>query len=196
MGFYFQDDYWEAVNELPIKQRNEVIVAIIEYYYTLEEPKLKGVSKAVFCAVRERVKKARQEADRKRTNRGQDADTNGTESGQNQDKNRTNSVNSLNKEGEGDIQKDIPKGISKKTPKFCPPTLDDVKAFVSEHSLSVDPQRFIDYYTANGWKVGRNAMKDWRAAIRNWSRNSYNTPAPSPAMTQEVNDELAQYFRD
>lgn len=185
MGFYFQDDYWEAVSELPVKQRNEVIVAIIEYYYTLEEPRLKGASKAVFCAVRERVKKARQEADRKRTNRGQDADTNGTECG-----------TSLNKEGEGDIQKDVPKGTSKKSYKFCPPSLDEVKAFVSEHNFAVDPQRFIDYYTANGWKVGRNPMKDWRAAVRNWSRRNYSTPISLPAMTQEVNDELAAYFRD
>ena len=70
MGFFFQDDYWEAVSELPVKQRREVIVGIVEYYFTLEEPSFKGAPKAVFCAVRERVKKARQEADRQRTNRG------------------------------------------------------------------------------------------------------------------------------
>lgn len=33
-----------------------------------------------------------------------------------------------------------------------------------------EAQRFTDYYTANGWKVGRNAMKDWKAAARNWRK--------------------------
>lgn len=196
MGFYFQDDYWEAVKDLPKKQRSEAITAIVEYYYTLEEPKLTAMPKVFFYAVRERVRKARQEADRKRTERGQDADTNRTESGQKEDKKRTNRGTSLNKEGEGDIQKDVPKGTSKKSPKFCPPSLDEVKAFVSEHNLAVDPQRFVDHYTANGWRVGRNPMKDWRAAVRNWSRSNYNAPKSLPAMTQEVNNELAAYFRD
>ena len=104
MGFYFQDDYWEAVNELPTKQRRELIVGIIEYYYTLEEPTFKGAPKAVFYAIRERVKKARQEADRKRTNRG----TGGESSA---DKSRTDCGTSLNKEGEGEGE-DIPNGIS------------------------------------------------------------------------------------
>ena len=102
MGFFFQDDYWEAVSELPVKQRREVIVGIVEYYFTLEEPSFKGAPKAVFCAVRERVKKARQEADRKRKERG----TGGESSA---DKPRTDCGTSLNKEGEGE---DIPNGIS------------------------------------------------------------------------------------
>jgi hypothetical protein len=37
----------------------------------------------------------------------------------------------------------------------------------------VDAERFIDYYTSNGWLVGRNRMKDWKAAVRTWERNNY-----------------------
>lgn len=36
----------------------------------------------------------------------------------------------------------------------------------------VEAQRFWDYYQSNGWKVGRNPMKDWKAAVRNWQRNA------------------------
>ena len=35
--------------------------------------------------------------------------------------------------------------------------------------------RFVDYYTANGWKVGKNPMKDWRAAVRTWERDDRQT---------------------
>lgn len=51
------------------------------------------------------------------------------------------------------------------------PTLEEVKAYCSERGNKVDPERFIDYYTSNGWKVGKNPMKDWKAAVRTWERS-------------------------
>jgi hypothetical protein len=57
--------------------------------------------------------------------------------------------------------------------KFRPPTLEEVKAYCTERNNAVDPQHFIDYYTANGWKVGKNSMKDWKAAVRTWESNGY-----------------------
>lgn len=62
--------------------------------------------------------------------------------------------------------------IGKGSKRFAPPTLEEVKAYCSERNNSVDAQRFIDYYTSNGWKVGKNPMKDWKAAVRNWERDS------------------------
>ena len=50
------------------------------------------------------------------------------------------------------------------------PTIEEVKAYCQERNNRVDPERFIDYYTANGWKVGKNPMKDWKAAVRTWER--------------------------
>lgn len=61
--------------------------------------------------------------------------------------------------------------------RFIPPTFEEVKAYCAERKNSVDPQRFIDYYTANGWKVGKNKMKDWQAAVRTWERNGYSSSA-------------------
>ena len=62
------------------------------------------------------------------------------------------------------------KGDIKGKTQFSPPTLEEVRAYCLERGNNVDPQRFVDYYTANGWKVGRNSMKDWKAAVRNWER--------------------------
>ena len=50
------------------------------------------------------------------------------------------------------------------------PTLEEVKAYCSERGNKVDPERWFDYYTSNGWKVGKNPMKDWKAAVRTWER--------------------------
>ena len=49
--------------------------------------------------------------------------------------------------------------------------MEEVKAYCLERKNAVDPVRFVDYYTANGWKVGKNPMKDWRAAVRTWERD-------------------------
>lgn len=55
--------------------------------------------------------------------------------------------------------------------KFVPPTLEEVKAYCLERGNKIDAQRFYDHYTANGWMVGRNRMKDWKAAVRNWEKS-------------------------
>lgn len=54
--------------------------------------------------------------------------------------------------------------------RFTAPTIEDVMAYCKERGNRVDPERFIDYYTSNGWKVGKNPMKDWKAAVRTWER--------------------------
>ena len=59
----------------------------------------------------------------------------------------------------------------KERKRFKAPTVDEVSAYCRERGNGVDPQHFVDYYTANGWKVGKNPMKDWKAAVRTWERN-------------------------
>jgi len=58
---------------------------------------------------------------------------------------------------------------------FRKPTVEEVQAYINENNYNVDAEHFIDYYTANGWKVGRNPMKDWKAAVRTWARNDHGT---------------------
>ncbi|MGN0135890.1 DUF6291 domain-containing protein [Anaerotignum sp.] len=73
------------------------------------------------------------------------------------------------KETETDTEKSV-KGGKKPRSTFTPPTLEEVQAYCQERGNHVDAERFIDYYTSNGWKVGKNSMKDWKAAVRNWEK--------------------------
>ena len=66
---------------------------------------------------------------------------------------------------------------------FIKPTLDEVKAYCAERGNTVDAQRWFDYYTANGWRVGKNPMKDWKAAVRTWERNGISGQTFSAALT-------------
>lgn len=94
----------------------------------------------------------------------------------------------LGKDSIGEIE--APKSKAKR---FTPPTLEDVIAYCNERGNSVDAQHFIDHYTSNGWLVGKNKMKDWKAAIRTWERNGYSSSKPattykSNTKAQELND--------
>lgn len=55
--------------------------------------------------------------------------------------------------------------------RFVKPKLEEISAYCAERRNTVSPEKFLDYYEANGWKVGRNPMKDWRAAVRTWEKN-------------------------
>ena len=52
--------------------------------------------------------------------------------------------------------------------RFTPQTIDDVAAYVSEKGYHVNAERFVSFYQQKGWMVGKNRMKDWKAAVRNW----------------------------
>lgn len=61
-------------------------------------------------------------------------------------------------------------GRERTASRFTPPTRDEVEVFCLENGLMIDVDRFIDHYSANGWMVGKNHMKDWQATVRNWAR--------------------------
>jgi len=64
--------------------------------------------------------------------------------------------------------------------RFIQPTLDEVAEYCRERKNGVSPERWYDHYTANGWRVGKNPMKNWKAAVRTWEGNSSGPSRPSP----------------
>lgn len=81
--------------------------------------------------------------------------------------NHSHSHSRLSPDGD---KKEEPSAPRKNEPRFAPPTLEEIRDYIHEAGLQMDPQRFFDYFTSNGWKVsGRAPMKDWKAAARNWA---------------------------
>ena len=71
------------------------------------------------------------------------------------------------------IKKDISDDISKKTRTiFKPPTIQEVRDYCEQRGNSIDAEYFVDFYTSKNWMVGKNKMKDWKACVRTWERNS------------------------
>lgn len=76
----------------------------------------------------------------------------------------------VEKEIEKEIEIEREKKDKKEAPprRFTKPTLSEIEDFINENNYIVNATKFFDYYESNGWKVGRNSMKDWKAAVRSW----------------------------
>jgi hypothetical protein len=71
-------------------------------------------------------------------------------------------------------KKSVPRGT------FHPPSLDELKAFIQEKGYSVNPEKWMAHYEANGWMVGRNKMKSWKATVTKWHLGDYGQPKRRP----------------
>jgi len=84
---------------------------------------------------------------------------------------------------------------SEKTKRFIIPTLEEIKAYCEERGNNVDAERFHAYYSSNGWRVGKNKMKDFRAAVRLWERTETEKPKrKNPAHESTLDFELDEFF--
>lgn len=85
---------------------------------------------------------------------------------------------------EGNIREVTGGTPAPKRKRFTPPTLDELQAYICAQGYNVDAQRFLDHYEAVGWKVGKNPMKDWRAAVRTWN-NREQEKQPKPVLHRD-----------
>ena len=69
--------------------------------------------------------------------------------------------------GKDSIGKD---SIGERVKRFTPPTVEQVREYCLERKNNVDPETFVDFYASKGWKIGKESMKDWKAAVRTWEK--------------------------
>ena len=64
-----------------------------------------------------------------------------------------------------------------KSKRFKKPSIEELQAYITEMGYTFSANHFFDYYESNGWKVGRNGMKSWKAACANWQRREHSKTA-------------------
>ncbi|MCQ2587952.1 MAG: hypothetical protein MJ174_07540 [Treponema sp.] len=93
---------------------------------------------------------------------------------------------SAEKRKEKEQQEEAPKTTEKEKKKFIKPTVEELQKYIGENKLNVDVQSFLDYYNGNGWKVGKNPMKDWQATVRRWNRNNLSPPPKETPVVKNI----------
>lgn len=190
----FYRSFYEAIRELPPEQFKACVTAILNYGLDGNTPTTNGIEKTVFALVKPQI-----DANNKRYENGAKGGRPSTlknqsiteeKPNQNQDitkpkpsdnqtitKTKPNNNQSITKPEPNvnvndnvNIKKKDTNVSKEKASRFCPPTTQEVSDYCQEKGYNVDCERFIDYYTSNGWMVGKNKMKDWKACVRNWSR--------------------------
>ena len=84
---------------------------------------------------------------------------------------------------------------TEKTPKaekkerFKAPTVEEVQEYCTERGNNIDAQHFIDYYSARGWMLGKNHIKDWKACVRTWERNDSFKPQKQQEQPEKKYDQ-------
>lgn len=166
--------YLKSVEPLNDAERGRLFTACLTYSMTGAEPDLRGNERFVWPTIREQIDrdtkkysdfcKKQQENIRKRWDTTVYDGTSGipddTKHTKEKEKEKENILSSPN------VEDGIVRTPARK--RFTPPTLAEVTAYCRERQNAVDPQRFIDYYTARGWKLNKTSMKDWKAAVRTW----------------------------
>ena len=98
-----------------------------------------------------------------------------------------------------EIEKEIhssAKSTTTKRKRFEKPTLSQITQYCLERNNSVNAEQFYDYYESNGWKVGKNSMKDWKACVRTWERNGYDKPIKKKNNKQDTLNDMRDLMNE
>lgn len=183
-------DYLDTFRELSDVRRGRLIMAIMEYAFSGKELPLGDRERMAFIPIRNQLDRDREKYEETcRRNRevgkrgGRPRKTQVVSEKPIEKEREKEKIN----EKEKDNQKEKESCILPEPPQpFDIPSYEDIQAFCLQNNLfHVDPMKFYDYYTANGWRMGRGAMADWTAALRSWDRkdreSSLGIEAPDAA---------------
>lgn len=105
----------------------------------------------------------------------------------------TSNASAGHKEKEIKEKNNIKESIKEKhetAKRFVPPTLEEVKARIKEMNYTFDAEAFIAFYQSKNWMVGKNKMKDWKAAMVTWQKREYEFPKrKNQGSTKKANEE-------
>ena len=182
----FYRSFAEGIEDLSEEDQLKAFWNLIKYGLDGIEPDDKGPARAVFKMAKPQI-----DANNARYQNGSKGGRPKTEEKPNYNQNRTNPEPNKNQTetnpepnenvyvNDNDKKESTLKSTKEK--RFAPPTLDEVRTYCQEKGYSVDAERFVDFYESKGWYVGKNKMKDWRAAVRNWARGKrQESAAESP----------------
>lgn len=195
--FTFYRSYYDAIRMLPKKDRADVLLAVCAYALDGEKPDLNGTASAIFTLILPTLDVSRRKSEN--GSRGGKTKQTASKPQANSEQGENPSEKEKEKEGEIEIEKEVEnecylppisplqgENAADKPPqtvRFSPPTVEEVWAYCQERQNGIDAQTFVDFYAAKGWMIGKNRMKDWRAAVRTWEKGEKGGRSPQSAET-------------
>lgn len=174
-----QPSFYESMKVLPDDERLLLYDSICEYSLHGKKPKkLSPTATSLFILMKPNIDSSNKRYAASTENGKKGGAPKGNQNARKQPKNNQTEQpkNNQDYDYDFDLEKDCDKdNIADKPPRprFVPPTVEEVREYCVSRNNSVDPERFIAFYSSKGWMVGKNKMKDWKAAVHSWERNEY-----------------------
>ena len=198
-SYIFHKDWYNAISQLDKELRLELYDAIMRKAFYNEPPLLSPMGNLAMSFIEPQIER---DFDRwldireKRSNAGKLHKGNQYKNVEQMEHRQTNgtSVPTLEQDGtngtvsvsvsdsvsvENDIvlleeKKDTDVSVKKESKRFVKPTIEEIRAYIFEKGYTFDAEAFFAFYESNGWKVGRNPMKNWKMACTTWAKNRNN----------------------
>ena len=164
--------YLKSIEPLNDAERGRLFTALLEYSSTGVTPDLRGNERFIFPTMKEQIDRDMQKYEAKCNKNRENVLRRYTDvnDGIRTDTKSTKEKAKEKEKAKAKEKESTPPISPSRGTRFIPPTPDEVRAYCLERGGRVSAEKWYDYYTANGWKVGKNPMKDWKAAVRNWER--------------------------
>ena len=183
----FYRSFAEGIEDLSEEDQLKAFWNLIHYGLDGKEPEDSGPARAVFRMARPQIdaNNVRYQNGTRGGRRKTELEPNGNQSGTEPEPNPNQTGTKPEPNvyvNENDLKENTLKGVKEK--RVAPPTLEEITAYCQEKGYSVDAERFVDFYASKGWMIGKNRMKDWRAAVRNWARGKRQGVTTEPPQRQ------------
>ena len=168
----------EVISPLNDAEKGRLFDAMLLYAETGEEPQeFKGNERFLWLAARQDIDRTalRNETLRQNGLKGGRPKSKENQTEPNESKENQSEPNKSCNIKKSNIKKDNVNNTPSEYRRFTPPTEDEVRAYCKERGNSVNSQKFIDFYSSKGWKVGNQPMKDWKACVRTWEQRDSNS---------------------
>ena len=182
-SFVLYDDEYDFIKLLSFEERGKLLTAIFEHRLFGEvNVSLSEAGAMLFQVIKNHLDRDAQKYIDKCEKSKQAIESRWNKSNTNEYERIQTNTKHTDNDNDNDNDNELPEGNIKESTKekrkrFQPPTLEEVREYCFERQNNVNASQFIDFYTANGWKVGKNSMKDWKATVRTWERNGIKNTA-------------------
>ncbi len=186
-SFIIHIDSLDILDDLTLEQRGELITAI-QLYQKGEEINLSPIVKIAFSPFKNQFNRDNEKYTETCKRRAVSGSKGGKQKVANASKCKQKVANLADNKNKSDSKNDS----DNKRKAFKPPSIEDVISYIGANQYSVNANQWMSHYESNGWKVGRNTMKDWKAAVRTWNNRSKEDEANK----RSNNKSKAEQFSD
>ena len=204
-SFVLYTKYLDNIQALSMEQRGMLFTSLMLYASGQEPEEMDPVTAMAFSFIKSQMDKDIEKYNETCAKRSEAGKLGGRPKKQEEAKKANGFFENQKKQGkakkadneyEYDNDNDLLKENTKRKV-FSTPTVDDVRAYCLERNNKVDPQSFVDFYESKGWMIGKNKMKDWKAAVRTWERSETKTRQGETAkLTKDNNNFERRRYSD